>query len=95
VKVRNASSRRGAEVLQAYVGFPDAVGAPPRQLKGVAKLWLDPGEEREAVITLEAAAFRYWKESSNGWAGAQGDYTVALGRSSRNILWQQAFRPFD
>ena len=93
VRVRNISGRRGAEVLQAYVGFPDSAGAPPLQLKGVAKLWLDAGEEREAVIELDAAALRFWDESRNGWRRAEGDYTVALGRSSRDIFWQQAFRP--
>ncbi|HMA12979.1 MAG TPA: glycoside hydrolase family 3 C-terminal domain-containing protein, partial [Steroidobacteraceae bacterium] len=93
VRVRNVSNRRGAEVLQAYLGFPDSAAAPPRQLKGVAKIWLAPGEERQAIIELDARAFRYWDESRGGWAKAEGDYTVALGRSSRDLLWQQAFRP--
>lgn len=93
VRVRNVSDRRGAEVLQLYVGFPDSAGAPPRQLKGVAKLWLAPGEEREATIQLDGPALHYWNEARGGWTGAAGDYTLALGRSSRDIFWQQAFRP--
>jgi beta-glucosidase len=95
VGVRNTSTRRGAEVLQAYVGFPDSAGAPPRQLKGVVKLWLDAGEEREAVLTLDAAAFRYWDDLRRGWATSAGDYTLSLGHSSRDILWQQTIRIGD
>jgi len=95
VRVKNVGTRRGAEVLQAYVGFPESAAAPPRQLKGIAKLWLAPAEEREAVIMLDAAAFRHWNEAGGGWTQSAGDYTLALGRSSRDILWQQSLRPGD
>lgn len=95
VRVRNVSGRRGAEVVQAYVGFPDSAGAPPRQLKGIAKLWLESGKEADAIITLDSAAFRHWDELRGAWTKAVGEYMVSLGRSSRDIYWQQAFQPGD
>ena len=91
--VLNISKRPGSEVLEAYVEFPQAAGEPPRQLKGVAKLALASGQKSKAEILLDPSAFLYWDEAGNGWRRAEGRYTVALGLSSRDIIWQQSFLP--
>ncbi len=93
VNVLNTGKRSGTQVLQAYVSFPPGAGEPPRQLKGVAKLSLDPGHKGKAEIMLAPSAFRYWDGAGNGWRQATGNYTVALGLSSRDIIWQESFRP--
>lgn len=59
-RVTNTSDRAGTEVLQAYVGFPEAAGEPPKQLKGFAKVALRPGERRDVTIPLDARAFQIW-----------------------------------
>ena len=89
VHLRNAGSLASSAVPQVYLGFPAAAGEPPRQLKGFAKVELQPGEERDVDIAAPAAAFRYWDADKSAWV-AGGAYEVMLGRSSRDIVWKQA-----
>ena len=87
VAVRNTGARAGSEVVQAYVGFPAKVGEPPKQLKGMQKVRLNPGEERQVQIKLEPDAFRYWNEAANRWSVEPGSYAIMVGGSSRDIAY--------
>lgn len=61
VPVTNTGTRRGAEVVQLYVGAVDPrVVRPPKELKSFQKVWLDPGETATVTLTLDARAFAYW-----------------------------------
>jgi len=86
VTVRNTGTRRGSEVVQVYIGFPEAAGEPPAQLKGFAKVMLDPGETRRVQIQLDERAFQYWDQSRHAWTTAKGDYLLRIGRSSRDVF---------
>jgi len=55
--VRNTGKRRGGEVVQVYLGFPATAGEPPRQLKGMQKVTLNPGEEQTVHIRLNERRF--------------------------------------
>ena len=56
VSVKNIGSVAGTETVQAYVKV-EGKDTPNAQLKGICKLHLMPGEEREAMIHLPAKAF--------------------------------------
>src|SRR5205823_10180845 len=60
VDVTNSGRRDGAEVVQVYVAAPPQVGEPPKQLKGFAKVRLQPGETRHVNIALDPRAFSIW-----------------------------------
>jgi beta-glucosidase len=92
-RVTNTSDRPGTEVLQVYLGFPEAAGTPPRQLKGVAKLELRSGETRQVEIPLDARAFQIWDADADAWVTPRGAFEVMLGRSSRDIVWTGTVRP--
>jgi beta-glucosidase len=91
-RLRNIGKRAGAEVVQVYLGFPAAAGAPPKQLKGFDKLTLQAGETRDIAIPLSPEAFRFWDEDQAGWRILPGTYQIMVGRSSRDIAWT---RPFE
>ncbi|WP_121820385.1 beta-glucosidase [Halostella salina] len=85
VPVENVAERAGTEVVQAYVGEDDpAVSRPERELAGFEKVRLDPGERTTVAVDLHPDAFAYYEEGS-GWTTPAGPYTVAAGRSSRDI----------
>jgi hypothetical protein len=50
--------------VQAYLGFPRAAGETPEQLKGFAKVMLQPGEQRRVQLRLNRKAFENWPRSS-------------------------------
>jgi beta-glucosidase len=89
---QNVSSREGAEVLQAYVGYPPHAGEPPLQLRGFTKTVLEPGESRRIRVDLTPAAFRLWDDKRHQWRIEPGVYRVAVGTSSRDIAYEKFIR---
>jgi beta-glucosidase len=88
VDVTNTGSRAGADVVQAYVAAPAAAGEPPKQLKGFAKVSLNPGETRRVSITLQDRAFSIWNTTAKAWTTVPGQHTVLVGDSSRSLPLQ-------
>ena len=84
--VTNTGARSGAEVVQVYVAGPSAAGEPPRQLRGFAKVALQPRETRHVSITLDPRAFSIW--AANRWTVVPGQYTILVGSSSRDLPLQ-------
>jgi len=83
--VTNAGSVAGAEVAQLYVSDPSAqVDRPERELKGFAKVRLDPGETRHVTISLDARAFSYWDGPAHRWIIDPGKFIIRVGDSSEN-----------
>ncbi len=53
--VRNTGTRAGAEVVQVYIApRSSSVSRPARELKGFARVALEPGESRRVEIALQA-----------------------------------------
>ena len=92
VKVTNTGSRAGREVVQLYVANPvsDSVIRPVRELRGFDKVELAPGESKVVSFELERRAFAYYNEQLADWYAPDGEYQVQIGRSSRDIVLEQA-----
>lgn len=87
VTVTNTSDVAGAETVQVYVAPPKAkVARPVHELKGFAKVALEPGESKSVTIALDDRAFAYWSERFDDWHVEGGTYTVEVGVSSRDII---------
>ena len=85
-RIRNDGKRAGAETAQLYIAPPTgAVPRPARELKGYAKVFLAPGEEKTIEITLNSQAFAYWNTNHNNWAIDKGTYHLHIGSSSRDL----------
>jgi beta-glucosidase len=83
--VTNTGSVAGAEVAQLYVSDPSAqVDRPERELKGFAKVRLDPGATRHVTVSLDARAFSYWDEPAHKWIVDPGKFVIRVGDSSEN-----------
>ena len=78
VAVTNTGNRRGAEVIQGYVGAVDAlVVRPPKELKAFAKVMLDPGETVAVTLTFDSRSFAYWNPG-NAYRGALSPNAVGV-----------------
>ena len=89
LQITNTGDRAGAEVVQVYVSDPEAsVARPLQELKGFAKVHLEPGETAEVAIELDERAFSFWNPAEQVWACEAGDVRgarrVVLPRSSRH-----------
>jgi beta-glucosidase len=84
--VTNVGVRRGAEVAQLYVGDRHApVPRPPKELKGFAKVDLQPGETRRVHLTVDRRALSYFDVGTKQWRAAPGTFDLMIGSSSRQI----------
>lgn len=87
VTVTNCGPRVGAEVAQLYVQAPQGgIHRPLRELKGFCKVLLQPGESRTVTFPLDDRSFALWQE---GWRVPEGNYTLLVGGSSRELPLQQ------
>lgn len=69
-----------------YVGHPVCrVPRPLRELRGIAKVELAPGETKTVSMTLTARSVSYWEERLHDWYAPSGEYTVSVGHSSRDL----------
>ena len=86
VTVKNTGDRAGKAVIQLYVGDEESsVFRPVRELKGFEKISLQPGEAKDVSFTLDKRAFAYWNTELHDWTVEPGDFTIEIGRSSRDI----------
>ena len=88
VEVTNTGACAGKEVVQLYVKNPkdSRVFRPVRELRGIEKIFLQPGETKQVSFTLDSRAFAYWNESLHDWYVEDGVYDIEIGKSSRDIV---------
>jgi beta-glucosidase len=86
VEVANVGDRRGSEVVQLYVADAEAsVRRPDRELRGFAKVTLDPGESALVGFTLGMRDLAFWDRRAHAWRAEAGDFAIHVGRSSREL----------
>ncbi len=84
--VTNTGDMDGAEVVQMYVGLPNAiVFRPEKELKGFAKVFLKAGESKKVKIPFDDKTFRYWNVKTDKWEVETGTYNVMIGSSVADI----------
>lgn len=85
-QVKNTGKVAGAEVVQLYLHDIDAsVIRPVKELKGFAKVMLQPNEEKTVNIKLTTRDLSFWDENTNNWLAESGEFDVLLGNSVDNI----------
>lgn len=90
VTVKNVGTYDGAEVVQLYVGLPNAiVFRPEKELKGFKKVWIKAGESAEVTIPFDDKTFRYWNVKTNQWEIEMGTYEIKVGASVSDIRLQE------
>jgi beta-glucosidase len=81
--VTNTGTKAGADVAQVYVSedHPE-VPRPPQELKGFARVVLEPGQTRQVTVPLTARSFTWYDEKAAAWHADAGAFTVHVSRSS-------------
>jgi len=86
VLVTNTGDRDGAEVVQMYIGLPNAiVFRPAKELKGFSKVFLKSGESKDVHIPFDDKTFRYWNVKTDKWEVEKGTYQIMVGASVSDI----------
>ena len=86
VDVTNTGSVAGKEVVQLYVhDRKSKLVRPLKELKGFAKVDLQPGETKRVDIALDFRAFAYYHPGYAQWITEDGDFDLLIGASSADI----------
>lgn len=86
VTVQNTGTRAGKEIVQLYVrDVESTVMRPTKELKGFAKVDLQPGEKAAVTLTLDKRSFAYYNVLLRDWHVESGQYEILIGRSSEDI----------
>ncbi|KAE8333038.1 putative beta-glucosidase G [Aspergillus sergii] len=95
VVVTNSGDVKGAAVPQLYVTFPDSApaGTPPKQLRGFDKVSLAPGESQTVGFELMRRDLSYWDVVSQDWLIPEGEFTIRVGFSSRDLSQETKITP--
>jgi beta-glucosidase len=91
--ITNTGTRPGADVAQLYVGQDHPhLPRPKRELKGFARLSLEPGERRHVELELDARSFAYYDVDAGRWHADADSYTVEVSRSSQDVQLHSTLR---
>lgn len=84
--VTNTGKRAGDEVAELYIhDLKPAIDRPVRELKGFARVALQPGETKTVEFTVRPRDLAYFDTPGHQWKANAGDYEIEVGASSRDI----------
>ncbi len=90
VDVTNTGKTAGKEVVQIYVhDHKSSLVRPPKELKGFAKVELQPGETKTVTLALDFRAFAYYHPAYKQWISEDGEFDILIGASSADIRCTQ------
>jgi len=86
VDVTNTGAVAGKEIVQVYVHDRKAsLVRPVKELKGFAKVELQPGETKTVSIALDFRAFAFWHPGHKQWVTEDGEFDLLIGASAADI----------
>lgn len=84
--VTNTGNVAGQETVQVYVHDQEAsLSRPFKELKGFAKVQLNPGETRTVSIPLDFRAFAFYHPKYRTWITEDGSFDLLVGASAEDI----------
>ena len=93
VDVTNTGELVGKEVVQVYIhDHKSELVRPPKELKGFAKVDLQPGETKTVSIPLDFRAFAYYHPGYEQWITEDGEFDILVGASASAIRQSQTVK---
>jgi beta-glucosidase len=89
VPVTNSGSVAAHEIVQAYVkDVKSTLPRPEKELQAFGKVFLQPGETKDVILTLNKYSVGYFDTSlgqTGAWIAEEGEFEVLIGASSADI----------
>jgi beta-glucosidase len=86
VDITNIGNLAGKEIVQVYVhDQKSGLVHPPKELKGFAKVELEPGETKTVSVQLDFRAFAYFHPEYKQWITEDGEFDILIAASAADI----------
>jgi beta-glucosidase len=91
--VTNTGAVAGDEVAQLYVSYEGSgVDRPVRDLKGFARVHLEPAETQTVLLDIPVQELAYYDVDAGDWQVEPITYGVHVGASSRDLTLSSSFK---
>jgi beta-glucosidase len=88
IPVTNSGGVDGAEIVQAYIHDQESrLPRPEKELQAFDKVFLKPGETKDATLILDKYSVGYYDTNLNAWIAEAGVFEVLVGASSVDIKY--------
>jgi len=88
IDIDNTGDVAGKEIVQVYIkDMKSKLIRPPKELKGFAKISLEPGEQKTIDFKFDQRAFSYYHPSYRQWITEDGEFEILIGASAEDIKY--------
>ncbi len=86
VPVTNTGAVAGSEVVQLYIADVEAsVDRPVKELKGFAKVALEPGQKADVSFTIGKDALSFFDAEKHAWVAEKGIFRAIVAASAADV----------
>ena len=86
VPVTNTGAVAGSEVVQLYIADVEAsVDRPMKELKGFAKVALEPGQKADVSFTIGKDALSFFDAEKHAWVAEKGVFRAIVAASAADV----------
>ena len=91
LSVTNTGQMDGAEVVQAYVQYPNEERMPIKELKFFKRVEIKKGHTQKVKISIPIQDLSKWDLNKNAWVLYPGKYKINIGSNSADIKFTSEF----
>jgi len=92
LRIKNVGKTDGAEVVQAYIQYPEGTDLPIKELKAFKRTNVLQGGEKTVRLRIPVNDLEKWDEEKGSWATIKGSYKIDLGSHSRDTKLEASFK---
>lgn len=86
IRIQNTSNRDGAEIVQAYIEYPNMDRMPIKELKFFKRVDIKKGQYEKVKVQIPVNDLRKWDLAKNKWVVYPGNYKLILGKNAKEII---------
>ncbi|MDP3830248.1 MAG: glycoside hydrolase family 3 C-terminal domain-containing protein, partial [Ignavibacteriaceae bacterium] len=91
-EITNSGKMKGAEIAQLYIrDIKSSIIRPIKELKGFAKVELNPGETKIISMKIDKSVLSFYDEKTSSFIAEPGEFEVLIGSSSEDIKLKKVF----
>jgi len=92
VAIKNTGNFDGAEVVQAYIKYPNIDRMPLKELKAFKRINIAKGTSETVTLKIPVTEFQKWDLKNHKWKIYPGTYQLVLGSSSADDKLNASFQ---
>ncbi len=90
VDVKNTKGPAGEEIVFVFASYPETnARRPEKELKGFARVHLEPGATKRVTIPIRVEDLKYWDMERGSWVVEEGPVEFRVGPSAGQLKLKQ------